>query len=313
MPLGSFFTWASGNTITAARLNRVEQFAPNIVRVLIVAGGGGGSAGVSSNRYRTGGGGGGGVAEYFITIANGDVWTVTVGGGGAAGANGQESKIVHTAYLTRSVQGGGFGAIDNAGGNGGCGGGGGGLYGAGGAGNRGEGCHGGDGAEIYKGTGSAFVGGGGGGAGGNGESNWFKETAYGIDTVAPYARCRGGNGFYWAVTGLHYGGGGANGVAGARGGIGGGANGPTTIPSNGVNGTAATGGGGSGCATTTTGATFTGGQGGSGRVFFAYIGSSASDVRHSVTGSPPTREITANGWIIQEFNGTGQTFTWTGN
>ena len=310
MPIGAFFTWAGGNTITAARLNRVEQFAPNIVRVLLVAGGGGGSSS-STLRDRTGGGGGGGVAEYLITIGNGDEWTVTIGAGGAAGANGTESKIVNAAYGTRSVQGGGFGAASGAGGNGGCGGGGGGNYGVGGAGNSGEGCHGGDGAEIYKSTGSSFVGGGGGGAGGNGEQNWFKETAFDINTVTPYARCKGGNGFYWAVTGLHYGGGGANGVVGARGGVGGGASGPTAIPGNGLNGDNEAGGGGSGCASS--GASQTGGQGGSGRIIFAYPGTTSSDVRHSVTGSPPTRSLSSNGWIIQEFNTTGQKFIWTGN
>ena len=57
----AYYTWVNGDTITSARLNRIEQMAQNMIEVLIVAGGGGGGS-VNSTTNGSGGGGGAGGA-----------------------------------------------------------------------------------------------------------------------------------------------------------------------------------------------------------------------------------------------------------
>ena len=127
--------------------NEVPQ-AYSGVQYLVVAGGGGGGHGYTGGYYAGGGGAGGyrnsyasetsgrnSSTESTISFTPGEVYTVTVGGQGAAGAsnglngsNGTNSSIVGTGVNIVST-GGGFGmggsqSGGNAAGDGGCGGGG---------------------------------------------------------------------------------------------------------------------------------------------------------------------------------------------
>lgn len=317
MPLAAFFKWASGNTITSARLNRIEQFAPNVVWACVVGGGGGGGDAPNAplnEHIRTAGGGGGEVVIVPILITKNDAWSVSVGGGGARSANGISSTITRGAYVITAAGGGAGGdgeggLTGQAGSNGGCGGGATGRGYAPGVGSGGG--HGGSGMDsVYAAANEITVGGGGGGAGGNGSGAWLLEDASAnVANTANWSIANGGPGLRFFVNGVFYGGGGANGTANAKGGVGGGANGPAAVPGGGTNGTADRGGGGSGCAADPP--TFRyGGQGGGGIVIFAYPG--------EVTGSWPTGDVRAsggtiaalnNGWITHTFTGAG-TFTW---
>ena len=206
---------------------------PYSVDFLVIAGGGGG--GGTQNGYGGGGGGaggyrasynsetsgGGGSSESSLTFNPSTVYTITVGDGGAAGADnsngaaGTNSSIVGNDITDIISAGGGYGAsASNAGGSGGSGGGGGyaqsGGSGtsnqgyAGGAGvaaaNDGKGGGGGAGATGANGTGST------GGNGGNGVASTI--------TGSSVTRAGGGGGGSAAGQGS----GGSGGATGAGGG-----------------------------------------------------------------------------------------------
>ena len=236
------------------------------IECLVVAGGGGGGSGDD------GGGGGagagaGGLIDTSATLSTGN-YTVTVGGGGQggnrggsqAGANGSNSS-----FNSNTAIGGGRG-IDDGGGNytnGIAGGSGGGGFrgGPGGSGTSGQGSNGGSGS----GNSSKGAGGGGGGR---------SSTGQGAPSI--YKGGYGGSGYNWKSLGTSYAGGGggggdtggdnaggaasSGGGAGTAGGYGG---------NNPNNGTANRGGGGGGTGAST-GAFYTGSNGGSGIVIIRY-------------------------------------------
>jgi hypothetical protein len=238
--------------------------APYSVDFLVVAGGGGGGSGSGNggsggggaggyrNSYSTETSGGGGSSETSLTFSSGVVYTVTVGGGGAAGTSGirgtpgVNSSISGTGITTITSSGGGGGGArtgNNDGIAGGSGGGGGREVsssgtGAGGAGTANQGFAGG---SV---SGSAGGGAGGGGAG-----------AVGTNSSSGNPGKDGGAGLASSITGSSVsrggGGGGGAGEAGNPGGAGGtgggGAGGSQNPNGNAVAGTDNTGGGGGGC------------------------------------------------------------------
>lgn len=134
---------------------------PGIQASVAIAGGGGGGGNSGHGR---GGGGGGGWRELDMTLGSGS-FGVTVGAGGAAGANGGTSE-----FNGFTAVGGGAGAAGGYAGASGGSGGGAGSGSGGGAGTSGQGYAGGDGgdAECIDCC-DIFTGGGGGGAGGAGD------------------------------------------------------------------------------------------------------------------------------------------------
>ena len=146
----------------------IDSSCPSAVEVLIVAGGGGGGQGFKAS----GGGGGGGVINNKTQDLPAGSYTITVGSGGAAGANGNNSVIAGNGVSLVAIGGGRGGdgetcCFNRAGGNGGSGGGVGQRSGSGaiGKGTTGQGYNGGD-ARV----GNYIAGGGGGGAGGAGSN-----------------------------------------------------------------------------------------------------------------------------------------------
>jgi hypothetical protein len=246
------------------------QFTPSediTVDYLVVGGGGGGATG-SSAAYGTGGGGAGGLITSVsgcysgggtpgtgsapakpVQLKAGTTYSVTVGDGGAAGANGQDSSFGNAgAEFARTKGGGGGGGSHAAGQPGGSGGGGGGDGGAAGAGTTNQGFAGGAG-------GPGDVGSGGGGAGGVG-----LPLASGVHGGPGLANTITGNRVIYAGGGGGGNGNGGQGSGGAGGGGGAGA-GSNGTGGAGVNGRGSGGGGG------TSGA---GGKGGSGIVIIRY-------------------------------------------
>lgn len=263
---------AYGGTVTSAMVGgqtfRIHTFLASgtltvdragTVQALIVAGGGGGGG------YGGGGGGGGGVISTVMTLATGN-HTVTVGAGGAMGANGGNSV-----FNGQTAIGGGHGSVgggrtDWAATSGGSGGGGSDTnvsFHPGGAGTVGQGNAG--GTRQTNGPGA-----GGGGAGGVGANS------------SNYNGGNGGTGIQNTISGTstYYagGGGGACGSASTAGigGQGGGGNGGTLNAANGqtvtpaANGGQNTGGGGGGGSINVGAQDFTGTSGGSGIVIIAY-------------------------------------------
>lgn len=236
------------------------------VEYLVVAGGG------SGGHAHGGGGGGGGIRAGVSNLIANDLYTVTVGAGGASKtARGRGNKGSNSVFRNISATGGGGGGSQDEtseGQAGGCGGGGGNATSgtkAGGAGNEGgyspvEGYAGGSAS-----AGSAWVSAGGGGAGGVGGA------------ASSSTPGNGGIGFASSITGqeVYYGGGGGgcgeNSGSGGQGGQGGGTNG-----SGGTSGSAsaaANTGGGSGGARDQPGTGLTpSGAGGSGVVILKYPG-----------------------------------------
>jgi len=246
-------------------------FTPSIgltADLLVVAGGGGGGGAVGGGSYNEGGGGGGGgfVTQNSLGLAAGNPYTVTVGGGGAAGTSiaigGNGGDSAFGSYTATGGGGGGSGYNSSPGVNGlnGGSGGGGARYGA---------------APYFSGTagngttgqgnggvpGNAGFGGGGGGAGAAGGNQ------------------NGGNGAASSITGssVTYAGGGGAGTFSSytnssAGGSGGGGAGfvSTASAGQGTAGTANTGGGGGGGANGSTTTSATGGVGGSGIVIVSY-------------------------------------------
>lgn len=250
----TYHTFTSGGTFTPSQNITAD--------VLLIAGGGGGGS-------YSGGGGGGGAGGVLLlanqSLTSGTGYTVSVGGGGAANTNGQNSYF---GALTQAV-GGGKGGSASAGGNGGSGGGAGDTGFAAGTGTAGQGFNGGTGT----GAGSS-PGGGGGGALEAGQN------AFGDAT--PNIAGKGGSGtnFYydWAAatsTGVsgYFAGGGGGGVyinssfANNGGGAGGNGGGGSGSASN-KNATANTGSGGGGGSYTS--GPVAAGNGGSGLVIVRY-------------------------------------------
>jgi hypothetical protein len=224
-----------------------------LIEYLVIAGGGGGGSGIADRSNGGAGGaggyrcsvtgettGGGGSAETPITVTYNQIYTITVGNGGASDTVGQNSSIVN---ITTSVSvvstGGGFGAGTNLG-NGGDGGSSGG--GSGGAAlpppnpsNPGirtaspiQGFNGGVGEGV-----NPFRGGGGGGAGEAGNTDGQGD---------------GGDGIFSSITGVSVqrGGGGSGGSSGAVPTAGAGGGGTGSATGVGGAGVANTGGGGGG-------------------------------------------------------------------
>jgi hypothetical protein len=217
------------------------------VEYLLVAGGGGGGSSFG------GGGGAGGYLTGTPTFNVGTAYSIVIGAGGGAIANGSNT----TGFSATAIGGGAGGSGNSTTGPGAAGGSGGGSTGNStgtigalntnaGAGTAGQGNRGGYGSR----TAGSDSGGGGGGAGAVGNNNTGSATA------------SGGAGLNWLSLGTFYaGGGGAGSSAGGTGG--GGAGGV----SGGTAGTANTGGGGG--ASQSSGA---GGAGGSGIVIIRYSG-----------------------------------------
>ncbi len=239
------------HTFTSSGIFEVEAiYGSGNVDYLVVAGGGGGG-----NYYYGGGGGAGGFlagSEYAVTAQS---YTITIGAGGAAQTNGQNSV-----FDTITAIGGGAGG-SASGSGGGSGGGGGNSSSTYGEGTGGQGNNGAGGV-----TGVPNGGGGGGGAGAAGSCGSCGDP-----------KGNGGNGAESSISGsaVYYAGGGgggrnANSADHSEGGLGGGGNGGICGSENGGNGTANTGGGGGGGSGYCLGSA-AGGSGGSGIVIIRYL------------------------------------------
>lgn len=268
------------------------------VEYLVVAGG---ASGAIAPNISCGGGGAGGAIDGNVSITSGDVFTVTVGGGGTPnnsdpkrGYNGSNSVLSRSGGPTLTAIGGGTGGYYNAnqgyvnassGGSGGGGSWNGSNFTTFGTGTVGQGNNGGAGSDYT----AAGGGGGAGAAGGN---------ASGSATGGV-----GGIGIDWKSMGTYYagGGGGAGQNAQSAGGLGGGGSGgkASSVDVNIMNGSTNTGGGGGG-ATYAQAPTWSAGLGGSGVVLIRYPDTYAAA---STTGSP-TITVTG-GYRIYKFTGSG--------
>jgi hypothetical protein len=253
-----------------------------VATYLVVAGAGGGG-------WNQGGGGGaGGLLTSTTGLTKGQVYTITIGGGGNGasgsgqnGSNGSNSSISGTGITTVTSIGGGGGGGDSSPYLGSSGGSGGGNMGS----NSGAAGSGTSGQGNAGGSGGSSRGGGGGGAGAAGGS--------GSSTAA------GGVGLQSSITGssTYYaggGGGGAGSGSGGTGGSGGGGAGGTN--SNGTSGTANTGGGGGGGA----GGPYGYGSGGSGVVILSvptanYSGTTTGSPTVTTSGSNTIIKFTSSG------------------
>jgi len=283
--------------------NEVPQ--TSTVDFLIVAGGasggttggGGGGAGGYRNSYNSEASGGGGSSETAASLAEGIVYTIIAGDGGASGAqnNGENSSIIGTDAISLISIGGGAGGTGNnptsavplSGGSGG--GGGKNSTHTGAAGTTNQGYKGGD--TGFTSTGAA----GGGGASAVG----------GNATTTDEIPGPGGNGLSSSITGSAVargggGGGGQNGTSGAgTGGSGGGGNGSTSSAGAGSIGTANTGGGAGGGGYTNS----TYAAGGSGVVILRMAD---GDYTGTTTGSPTVAtDVGGSGDTVLTFNADG--------
>lgn len=273
-----------------------EVERPGYAEVLLVGGGGGGGT------DRAGGGGAGGYQHFDNLYFPVGTYAVTIGAGGAKGANDQagvkggDTTIAYSGegtFATVTAYGGGGGdEYDNQrpqGAN---------FGSTGGASNKrnakniaatyspiyGQGNYGGSGNSTY-----AEVAGGGGGAGTEGQ------TAYAIGSVTMGGN--GGDGILCAISGemLYYaGGGGGYGAFGGVGGLGGGGKGYSTtgtvLGTDGVDGLGGGGGGGSKAKVNGVDGVITSGNGGSGTVIVRFV--PAAD---DLDATPVARLITAAG------------------
>jgi hypothetical protein len=252
----------------AVGTNRFTPTEDITVEYLVVGGGGGGATG--GGGYGTGGGGAGGLVTSVsgcysgggapgigsapnqpVRLKAGTAYSVTVGDGGTAGNNGQDSVFGNAGAEFARAKGGGAGVGRGNGVVGGSGGGGA-WGGSGGAGTTNQGFAGGSG-----GGGNGDNGGGGGGAGG-----------VGVASTSTVNRAKGGPGLMNTITCnsvIYAGGGGGGGNDGnGTGGGGGGGNARGATGAGFVDGTRGTGGGGGG------GQSGAGGKGGSGIVIIRY-------------------------------------------
>ena len=271
------------------------------VEYLVVAGGGGaGRAAAAAYQEAAGGGGAGGLLTGIDPVPNGQTLLVTVGGGGAAGANQGDSGVAGSASVFGSISAAGGGnSVGTASGAGVSGGSGAGAN----AGSfaRSQGVSGqgnGGGTGFSSGSGYA-IGGGGGGAGANGSNAFSANAGIGGNgaasairgTVTTYAGGGGGGG-------LNSGGSAANTLGGA-GGAGGGGTGYTYYTSTAAtSGTANTGGGGGG------GGYQAAGAGGSGIVIVSY-----PDVYAAATATTGSPTVSTSGSGSLFFDGTGDYLT----
>lgn len=207
---------ATGGTVTTFGEYTVHVFnssgtfeissGKGVIEYMVVAGGG--ASGRSGNSSGGGGGGAGGYLAGTFSALDSKL-TITVGDGGAADSNGQNSSLVGNNISVIAI-GGGRGGIGSgaAGQPGGSGGGGNATNGSGGGGTPGQGFNGGNVGSLNQGdNGSA----GGGGAGGAAPNNTWSNngTAGGVGIVngitgtdVEYAHGGvGGNGTYWAKVG----------------------------------------------------------------------------------------------------------------
>ena len=287
---------------------------PYSVDFLVIAGGGGGAgaggaggsggggAGGYRNSYSTETSGGGGSSEASLTFASGIVYTITVGGGGAAGTSGGvrgtsgvDSSISGTGITTITSSGGGGGGARSGNSDGiagGSGGGAGSTIGSSGTGAAGSGTA----NQGY--AGGSFSGPNNGGAGGGGAG------ALGVTSSSGNPGKDGGAGLASSITGSSVsrggGGGGGSGGAGNPGGAGGtgggGAGGSENPNGDAVAGTANTGGGGGGC----NNSTHNSAAGGSGVVILRIPTASYSGI---TTGSPTVTTDGSDKVIV--FNSSG--------
>lgn len=286
-------TWATNDTITAAKLNQIEDQLTELSKGLqadfvLIAGGGGGYYSGTSGRAGGGGGGGGYIARINgentgggltskgpVVLQPGQSYTVTIGGGGSSFAAGSNSAFGDWI----STGGGGTGTGSGEGGSGA-----GGYYlssvGPPGTGLAGQGFDGGTAA-----TNKAGGGGGAGAIGGNAATNAGNGGAGVTSSISGSSVGRGGGG----------GGGISSTTLGAAGTAtdGGGAGGAGNV-GNGTNGTANTGGGGGGAGNN--GTARTPGNGGSGVLIIRYLGSQAA------SGGTVT---TSGGYAIHTFTASG--------
>lgn len=297
-----YYTGATWATVVG---NRTEVLV-TLEYLVLSGGGGGGSANTSPSSHGGGGGGGGayssGSLSFYRSPYRDQVFTVTVGAGGAQNSAGQTSTLVDYDSVTIISRGGGGRGGNNTnanGGNGASGGGGRGGSSPGTGGSRliaGLGNNGGDGNINYRG-------GGGGGftsAGTAGSSRPDGGAGIKLSSIAwpslPAAGVCGGGGGGAGVSGdTNYMTGGS---ASFGGGIGVGADTGTGVAYPGATGTANSGGGGGGSGKTYT----TGYAGGSGVAVIKYAGSSAIATGGTVT--------TSGGYVYHTFTGTG-TLTFT--
>ena len=293
--------------------------APIEVEYLVVAGGGAGASGSSNGGYGGGGGGAGGYRTNYggtkINFTSGQVYTVTVGDGGAqvafdsdsASANdGGDSILSGSGITTITSTGGGSGGhggntsalVGRPGGSGGGGGSGMSPGKAGGSGNTPSTSpsQGSDGGQAH-GYGSPYSGGGG---GGHSQAGHHGQSQHGT----------GGNGTANSITGasVTYAGGGGGGTwsdsslsGAAAGGSGGGGAGQNKDGTASVAGTANLGGGGGGGgATAPSGAPGTGAAGGKGVVILrlltsAYTGTTSGSPTVTTDGSHKVIKFTSSG------------------
>ncbi len=288
---GGIMTTSGGYTIHTFNSSGAFVVGPSApIQILVVAGGGGGG-----NSGASGGGGGGGVVYNASYLVRPQTYAVTVGNGGAATVNGDNSV-----FDSIIAYGGGAGALDNGanGGNGG------GSARAASTTTRygfsilGQGYNGGM-AGYYSGQYPAAGGGGSGGLGGSATS------------ASPGTSGAGGIGRLSTISGTstYYSGGGGGGgdyccsrnLAPNTGGNGGGGAGGNSTNGNGVNGAANTGGGGGGATQLATSVSGTGGTGGSGIVIISYP---TGLINATGTGSGYT-VITSGGRTIHTFTSSG--------
>jgi len=294
--------------------------APIEVEYLVVAGGGAGASGSSNGGYGGGGGGAGGYRTNYggtkINFTSGQVYTVTVGDGGAqvsfdsdsvSANDGDDSILSGSGITTITSTGGGSGGhggnssalVGRPGGSGGGGGSGGQSGGkAGGSGNTPSTSpsQGSDGGQAH-GNGSPYSGGGG---GGHSQAGHHGQSQHGT----------GGNGTANSITGasVTYAGGGGGGTwsdsslsGAAAGGSGGGGAGQNKDGTASVAGTANLGGGGGGGgATAPSGAPGTGAAGGKGVVILrlltsAYTGTTSGSPTVTTDGSHKVIKFTSSG------------------
>jgi hypothetical protein len=268
-----------------------ESIVPLEISYLVVAGGGSGGA------ANAGGGGAGGYLTNYgvstITLQEGEVYTITVGAGGASVTNspatngnaGSDSELSGTGIATITAIGGGYGSLSsNQGGSGGSGGGNGYIVtSSGGSGTVGQGNDGGSGSPV----GPEYGGGGGGGAGavgGNGTT-----TAGGAGGVGLSNSITGSATFYAGG-----GGGSTEATTGAAGAGGNGGGGAGSCNDNATAGTSNTGGGGGGVNAATSGA------GGSGVVILRlptaqYSGTTTGSPTVTTDGTDTIIKFTASG------------------
>lgn len=275
---------AAGNTLAGPSVE---------VEYLVVAGGGGGGTGTDGAGYGRGGGGAGGYRTNFggtkIEFAGGITYTVTVGQGGTASNDGQDSSLAGS-DITNIASAGGGGGSQTTGAAGGSGGGGA-TGAAGGAGNTPV-------TSPVQGFAGGTSGHANAAAGGGGASE-VGDTVSGIGDGGD-----GGDGTANSITGASVtyagGGGGAGNTASGSGGAGGGGTGfiysPTTAATAGTDGLGGGGGGGS-CSSC---GSPTGADGGDGVVILRMLTSGYSE---STTGSPT---VTPDGlYTVIKFTGSG--------